>query len=401
MRNIGGWDIRVDLDGMIAGGFAGGGVVDGDGPIGRRVKSMFSPKYGGTFDEAYSKAKGNGDEYFRWNGGRYEVKDSGGSRKPDAGMPDYSGMDFGNAYKKASGELPLGGEFGWNGNVYKANSAVEDTDDFDRMPVYKLWETVTGQPWSKAKEWGLSDGRSRTNIGIRRALLKYQNGNKAYTNFTSGPETVKTLAIASQNIKAKDLDAFDVPDSDEPITIKGNGVGVNFGTKTFNSVLDSLAKHGFENGFNAVETFGLPAQESAMTPLRGMQTHNKDDYNYEMYDYGPVAMMMSAWDINNTPLVNLSKAIFSSNDPEWTLKRGGAYDFGKYADYEEPNNVLDWSYKYYKTGGYNTGEKDHRQKVINRGRALLNSQQMDKWFYEHWLPDKDNKDEWIRWWKSR
>lgn len=29
MRDIGGWDIRVDLDGLMAGGFAGGGVVDG------------------------------------------------------------------------------------------------------------------------------------------------------------------------------------------------------------------------------------------------------------------------------------------------------------------------------------------------------------------------------------
>lgn len=42
MRDIGGWDIRVDLDGLIAGGFAGGGVVDGpDDPVKRAREAQW------------------------------------------------------------------------------------------------------------------------------------------------------------------------------------------------------------------------------------------------------------------------------------------------------------------------------------------------------------------------
>lgn len=47
--------------------FAGGGLIEG-------IKKAFAPNYNGTFNEAFRKARENGDSYFKWNGNRYSTE---------------------------------------------------------------------------------------------------------------------------------------------------------------------------------------------------------------------------------------------------------------------------------------------------------------------------------------
>lgn len=364
------------------------------GGILNKIKSYFAPTYGGSFNQAYATAVKNNDEYFKWNGNRYNTKDSGIKRKPSQTMPDYSQLPFKEAYKKASKELPVKGEFGWNGAVYSANNAMEDTD-LTKIPVYKLWETVTGQPWSKAKEWGFTDGLAKTNIGLRKALLQVAKQYRKIENATP----VEILRVLKNGYISTDIDnGFNVPLNETPITIKDSKAGQNQGTVFFPTVLDSLAVHGFNTNTSPVITFGLPAQESAMSPLYGHQTTDAEDFNNFA-----VGQMFSAWNVKTTPLDDLWKYVSDAkNDSEanMTIKNGAPYSFKKYADYILPSNIIDWSYNKFKSGTYNTGDENHTRDVIKRGTDFLQANEVQNWFYNHWLPGQSNQQEWIDWWNS-
>lgn len=72
--------------------------------------------------------------------------------------------------------------------------------------------------------------------------------------------------------------------------------------------------------------------------------------------------------------------------------------FAKY-DYTKP--VLDWSFELFKAGKYNKKDPNHTSDVINRGKDLINTPEIQNWFYNHFLPGQENQEFWTSWWNKK
>lgn len=368
-----------------------------------KAKSFIAPEYKGPFDYAYSRAKANNEEYFKWNGKRYKVEDSGETKKPSPNN-DYSKYSFGEAFNKAFKDNSSD-EFGWNGKVYTKNT--KEIPYIEEQPVYKVWENLTGLPWSYAKEHGFTDGSEKANLGLRRALLdSYTQGFNVRKDTTKYrfDSPVKNLNLLRQLKDASEAGvvnnySFNVPSDEKEIVLKDANSGKNLGTKIFPTVLDSLAVHGIKNNISPYITFGLPAQESAMSPNRYGQTNNPDDFN----STSAAANMLSAWDFDKTPLSSTYAEIekqISNGNRDYSDLSGTVYGMKKYADFKQPENIIDWSYNKFKQGTYNLGDPNHTKMVTDRGKDFVKSKEIQNWFYNHFLPGQDNKEEIKKWWNT-
>lgn len=212
---------------------------------------------------------------------------------------------------------------------------------------------------------------------------------------------------------AKKYDIPFIPEKEITLTNAGSMTGSKIST----NLLDSIYKYSKEANLPLQEAIGLPAQETTFGKYerRGgrallLKTPNtRPDLITSDWHYA-----------ENSPFEYYNKKILNVSSPEIRRAERGYLDYynntptdqynqeyanllynryidAKYkakSDYikkyrediikEEQSQTLEppllHAFNYYKTGNYNKKQKDHRQRVLNKGAEVMQSPEFQKWY---------------------
>lgn len=188
-------------------------------------------------------------------------------------------------------------------------------------------------------------------------------------------------------------------DNEGLVTIKDKVLGP---FKVSQQMIDAFLKYGKMAGVSKQVALGLPYQESTFGQGKDRGVNWTYDYNQNTEahkwsrkgknnKYSPV-VMFSNWHyfendpykeyVNNTNKVSdqqieaEKKARKRTNVQRYEI---GYNYFNKQAkSYADNYNPIYDAYQFFKTGKYNTNEKNHTQKVLEKGRLLLQNPEIQK-----------------------
>ena len=389
-----------------------------------------------TYPQAFAHAKKNGKKYFKWNNTLFEVK----HKVADPSLKDFSDKKFGEAYKQAKKENLS--TFAYNSQEFNTKEKYESADvNLNKLTPKEVWERITKTSWNVGKNY--TNGSKTNNLGLKNLLINLYNQGVPLNEFNwdNIEETKRKLvdygSIRNQNdrefhhgekqplqynekIKTSQLYGFNVPQNETPITIPLGTSGKNGGTVIYPTILDSLATSAIRTGNVSPEVaLGLSAQESAYGNAKNyFIRHNPYRDYYEDTPYGEQfknnlnyygkRQLQSSWNYSETPFTYFvrknsythSSKLKSDEEVQKNIKKGWNYALNEFAKYDYTKPVIDWSFELFNAGGYNTNDKNHTSDVIKRGKDLINTPEIQNWFYNHFLPNQQHQESWLSWWNG-
>lgn len=383
--------------------------------------------------EAFAKARKDGQDYFRWNGKLFNTK----LKPADKNLKDYSNMSYSDAHQLAKKNNLQ--KFAYQGVEYTTDVDYGSKDvDLQSLTPREVWERITQTPWSLSKSY-TGGNEAKHNLGLKNLLINLDKQGVPLHDFdwNNVEETKRKLvdygSIRNQNdrnfhhgekynvpyfinpVPTELLYGFNIPYDESPITIKSQTGGKNTGTVIYPTILDSLASSAMRVGNISPEVaLGLAAQESTYGNAKNYWVLGEDNsqemlhsqYFKDNLNYYGKRQIQSSWNHSVTPFTNLIRTdgytheskIRPEEDIQSRIKEGFRYELGKFATYNYNDPVLDWSFKEFKAGKYNKKDPNHTKQVINRGKTLIQTPEIQDWFYNHFLPSQPNKEKWKRWW---